>query len=67
MKSYVENNRLVVEADEGMILTDGAELYVKKYDFPVGVEKNNLLHEITEAEYNEHLAEQLNNLQTESL
>lgn len=52
MKSYIENNRLIVEADEGMWLTDGEELFVKKYDFAVGVETNDILHEITEEEYN---------------
>lgn len=58
MKSYVENNRLVVEADEGMILTDGAELFVNRYEFPVGVEKNEFIYEITEAEYEAILVEQ---------
>ena len=52
MKTYIENNRLTVEADEGMWLTDGESLYVKKYEFPVGVEENDLLYEITEEEYN---------------
>jgi hypothetical protein len=51
MKEYIESNRLVLEADEGMILTDGADLYISKYEFPVGVEKNDIFYEITEAEY----------------
>lgn len=51
MKEYIKNNRLVVESDEGMILTDGADLYISKYEFPVGVEKNDMFYEITEAEY----------------
>jgi hypothetical protein len=55
MNPYIKDNRLTIEADEGMLLTDGAELFVSKYEFPVGVEENNLLHEITEAEYNAKL------------
>ena len=51
MKKYIENNRLTVEAFEEKWITDGAELFVHRYEFPVGVEENNLLHEITEAEY----------------
>ena len=51
MKKYIENNRLTIEAGKGKILTDGAELFVHRYEFPVGVEENNLLYEITEAEY----------------
>ena len=51
MKEYIKDNRLVLEADEGMILTDGADLYISKYEFPVGVEKNETFYEITEAEY----------------
>ena len=52
MEKYIENNRLTIEADEGKWLTDGAELFVHRYEFPVGVEENNLLYEITEEEYN---------------
>ena len=51
MKTYKENNRLVVEADEGMRLTDGADMYVIAYEFPVGVTENEVLYEITEAEH----------------
>ena len=53
MKEYIKDNRLVLEADEGMILTDGADLYIRKYEFPVRVEKNETFYEITEAEYEE--------------
>lgn len=51
MKTYIENNRLTVEADEGKMLTDGMELYIRKYEFPVGVEENTIIYEITEEEY----------------
>ena len=51
MENYIENNRLTIEADEGKWLTDGADLYVSKYEFPVGVEENETIYEITEAEY----------------
>ena len=51
MKTYIKNNRLTVEADEGKRLTDGADMYVIAYDFPVGVTENEVLYEITEAEY----------------
>lgn len=57
MKEYIENNRLVIEADEGMMLTDEADLYIKKYEFPVGVRENETLYEITEAEYEAMQAE----------
>ena len=53
MKEYIKDNRLVLEADEGMILTDRADLYIRKYEFPVGIEKNEVFYEITEAEYDE--------------
>lgn len=59
MKEYIENNRLTLEADEGMLLTDGADLYIKKYEFPVGVETNEIFHEITEAEYEAIQAEMI--------
>lgn len=58
MKEYIENNRLTLEADEGKVLTDGEALFVSKYEFPVGVEENNLLYEITEAEYEALIAEE---------
>lgn len=51
MRSKIEDNRLVIEADEGKMLTDGAKLFAREYAFPEGVEKNEILHEITEAEY----------------
>ena len=51
MEKNVINNRLVIEAAEGKWLTDGGDLYVRKYEFPVGVEENEMLYEITEAEY----------------
>ena len=51
MKTYIKNNRLTVEADDGKRLTDGADMYVIAYEFPVGVTENEDLHEITEAEY----------------
>ena len=51
MKKNVTNKRLVIEADKGMMLTDGDELFVKKYEFPVGVRENETFYEITDAEY----------------
>ncbi len=51
MEQYIENNRLTIEADEGKWLTDGADLYVRRYEFPVGVEENETIYEITEMEY----------------
>lgn len=51
MNPYIKDNRLTIEADEGMLLTDGEELFVNRYEFPVGVETNEILHEITDAEY----------------
>lgn len=51
MKEYIKNNRLTLEADEGKILTDGAGLYVRKYEFPVGREENWDIYEISEAKY----------------
>ena len=64
MKEYIENNRLVLEADEGMILTDGADLYISKYEFPVGVVENETIYEITEAEYEAIQAEAIEEVET---
>lgn len=58
MEKYIENNRLVIEAAEGKRLTDGADLYVRKYESPVGVRENETIYEITEAEYEAIQAEQ---------
>ena len=52
MKTYFDEERLIIEADEGMMLTDGAELFAREYAFPEGVETNETIREITEAEYN---------------
>ena len=50
MKTYIENNRLILEADEGMMLTDGETMFVREYAFPEGVGTNDFIREVTEIE-----------------
>lgn len=58
MKRYFNGKRLVIEADEGMMLTDGAELFASEYAFPEGVTKNETIREIPLEEYEAILAAQ---------
>ena len=59
MEKYIENNRLTVEAEKGKWLTDGMGIFIKKYEFPVGITENEIFHEITEVEYEAIQAEML--------
>ncbi len=50
MKNNVINNRVVLTADEGKIVTDGAEIYGKEVVLAVGLTAEEF-YEITEEEY----------------
>ena len=57
MKKSIINNRIVLEADEGKVITDGNELYSSKLYLGDGISEDDL-YEIPIEEYNKILEEQ---------
>lgn len=57
MKKAIINDRVVLEADEGKVITDGNELYSSKLYLGDGISEDDL-HEISIEEYRKILKEQ---------
>ncbi len=57
MKKSIINNRIVLEADEGKVITDGNELYSSKLYLGNGITEKDL-REISIEEYRKILAKQ---------
>lgn len=57
MKKSIINDRIVLEADEGKVITDGKDLYSSKLYLGNGIAEEDL-HEISIEEYRKILEEQ---------